>query len=364
MRGTLAHSLRIQAKRGAGGSPIQVARRLCRALVFLLLGTALAMETLAQNDSGADLRYRLRTGVELVLVPVTVKDAQGHLVTDLGRDDFQLFEEGQEQPIRYFSVDPFPLSVVILVDVGLSPPTQAAVRTMLPVLPSVFGPADEFAFYVFDTYPRQVLDFTDDAERLREALREVGKGSGAAAVGVTGGPLTAGPRINTVPVGPGVPSTLPRSSASVKSIHDALFAAGLALRDQEPGRRRVIFIISDGSNSRLNTHSLEETRDLLLTEDVSVYALGAGEARFALGQTPLAEYARATGGDYYEGIKEETLARAWARIAEQARNQYTLVYAAPPAGGSREYRRIEVRVRRPGVTLLSRKGYFASAPLR
>lgn len=329
------------------------------ALIILLIPSGKGR---GQNDPGAEVRFRLRTSVELVLVPVTAKDENGELVTDLTREEFQLFENGVEQPIRYFSVDPFPLSAVILVDAGLSQSAREGVHRTLPVLAHVFAPTDEFALYVFDTYPRQALDFTRDPEELRLALQSLAASPPVSSRGSTGGPMTAGPRVNTVPVGPGVPSTLPQASKPVKSIHDALFAAGIALRKRERGRRRVIFIISDGVNSRLNVHSFEETRDLLLAEQASVYAVGVGNARFALGTTVLSDYARATGGDFYAPVKESGLARAYARVAEQARYQYTLVYEAQPATGSREYRRIEVRVRRPGVTLLARDGYFAGIP--
>lgn len=355
----------IEAKGATGGKAIRVRPQLCLVLAALLPATFLAPGARAQSDSGDDLRFRLRTSVELVLVPVTVKDGRGELVTGLEREEFRLFEDGREQPIRYFSLDPFPLSAVILVDSGLSPGAQAAVRATLPVLPSAFGPADEFALYVFDTYPRQVLGFTGEADKLRQALQGLAvEESPPTRTGVTGGPLSAGPRINTVPVGPGVGPTQPQAPKSVKSIDDALFEAGMALRGREPGRRRVIFIISDGRNSRLNTHSFDETRNLLLGEEVSVYAIGVDNARFALGRTVLSRYARATGGDAYTPMTEAGLANAYARIAEQARNQYTLVYAARPAPGGREYRRIEVRVRRPGLTLLARDGYFAGLPNR
>lgn len=323
---------------------------------------ALATPARAQSDPGEEVRYRLRTAVDLVLVPVTVKDGNGTLITDLKREDFQLLENGQEQPIRYFSVDPFPLSVVILVDEVLSQSAQDTVRKTLPVLLSAFGPQDEFAVFAFDTYPRQELEFTNDPEQLRQALKRVLRDTPPPPVGVTGGPMSSGPRINTVPIGPGVNPTLPQAVQPMKSIHDALFAAGMALRGREAGRRRVIFILSDGINSRLNLHSYEETRDLLLAQGISVYALGVDNARFALGTTVLSDYARATGGDSFSPKTQDGLARALSRVSEQARYQYTLVYTARSAPGGREYRRIEVKVRRQGVRLLARDGYFAGIP--
>ncbi|MCI0403685.1 MAG: VWA domain-containing protein [Acidobacteria bacterium] len=319
-------------------------------------------------DSGEEVRYHLRTRIDLVVVPVTVKDASGELVSDLKREDFQLTENGLVQPIRYFSVDPFPLSAVVLVDEALSASGQSAVREVMPVLATAFGPQDEVALFAFDTYPRQELEFTQDTEQLRQALPRVLKEqTPPAATGLGGGPMASsgqsGPRINQAPPGPGVPILTPKAATPQKCLHDALFAAGMALRGRERGRRRVVFIVSDGLNSRLNLHKYDETRDLLLGEGVSVYAIGVDNARFAMGTTGLSDYAGATGGDVLTPKTTEALAAALGRVTEQARYQYTLAYEPPPAPGAREYRRIEVTVRRSGVKLLAPEGYFAGLPV-
>ena len=340
---------------------------LAAAWLALACSASLALSAQAPADSGEEVRYHLRTRIDLVVVPVTVKDARGELVTDLRREDFQLTENGLVQPIRYFSVDPFPLSAVVLVDEALSASGQKAVREVLPVLASAFGPQDEVALFAFDTYPRQELDFTQETEQLSQALPRVLKEETPPAVtGVGGGPMSSGqegPRINTAPVGPGIPSTTPKSATPQKCQHDALFAAGMALRGRERGRRRVVFIISDGLNSKLNVHKYEETRDLLLAEGVSVYAVAVDNARFALGTTGLSDYAHATGGDVLTPMNTEALAAALGRVTEQARYQYTLAYVRPPAPGPREYRRIEVQVRRSALSVLAPEGYFVGLPL-
>lgn len=318
-----------------------------------------------QGDSGADIRYRLRTTVELVMVPVTVKDRNGSLVTDLGREDFTLLENGEPQAIRYFSTDPFPLSAVILVDRALDRDAREAMERTLPVLASSLAPGDEVAVMAFDAYPRTVLSFTSDPEALRQTLAHLELTAGDPApppASMATGPMSAGPRINAVPVGPGAPNSTASSPRTAKCLHDALYAAGTALREREAGRRRVVFLISDGRNSRLNLHTSEETLALLLSEDVSVYALGVGEARYPRGSSLLADYARATGGDVYAPGSLSSLEQSQKRVAEQARYQYTLVYAARPAPGSREFRRIEVKVRRAGVRVQARQGYYAGLP--
>lgn len=364
-----ATMLTVRNQNRRTGRAEQLRRQLSLLLLFpaVLIGLTVA-DLNAQGDPGADIRFRLRTNVELVLVPVTVKDSAGKLVTGLERADFRLWENGDEQQIRYFSIDPFPLSAVILLDRGLRPPFEDSLEDTLAVLSHAFAPDDEFAFYVFDAYPREVLNFTRDPAELRQAIHRVfqqAKESNTPppARDAPGGPFTSGPRINTVPVGPAPPPTTAGDSArAVKCIHDALFEAGLALRTRERGRRRVIFILSDGTNSRLNVHGFDETRDLLLAEEVSVYALGVGNARFALGTTVLSDYASATGGDFYAPRDRDGLARAFLRVTEQARHQYTLVYAARPAPAGREYRQIKVKVERAGVKVRARQGYFAGVP--
>ena len=69
-----------------------------------------------------DTRGKIISRVSLVIVPVTVKDSNGELVTDLQQNDFRIFEDGIEQPISLFSVEAFPLSAAILIDDDLRIP--------------------------------------------------------------------------------------------------------------------------------------------------------------------------------------------------------------------------------------------------
>ncbi len=82
---------------------------------------------LQQDDPHA----RIRTTVELVVVPVTVKDSSGKLVLDLHQNEFRVLEDGIEQQITLFSVDPFPLSAVVLLDNNLKLKTSEQVESSL-----------------------------------------------------------------------------------------------------------------------------------------------------------------------------------------------------------------------------------------
>lgn len=330
-------------------------------LASLLLGLLAVSVASAQEPASEDPRYRIRTTVDLVVVPVSVKDSDGRLVQDLKRDDFRVLDDGEEQKITLFSIDPFPLSALILVDSGLSANAMDQVKRTLPALTGAFGPFDEFSLYTFDSVAIKALDWTSDIEALNKTVERLQAKVPSIDRAAAGGPMTSGPRINSVPVGPPIGTTQRRSPKPIKAIDDALFTAALELRQRERGRRKIVFIVSDGLNSRSNLNSYDDTVKLLLGNDVSVYAIGVGEAAwFNRLSNMLAKYATVTGGDVVYAVKKQSLEPLYARMAAQARNQYTLGYVPKTAAKLGDYRRIEVRIRRPGLTVLARDGYYPS----
>ena len=86
--------------------------------------------------------------------------------------------------------------------------------------------------------------------------------------------------------------------------------------------------------------------------------MGVGAAVFNRKFERLAKYAKDSGGDVYYGLKSRDMEELYSRVTEEARNQYTLVYSPAGTDRSAEYHSIEVRVRREGLTLLTRQGYY------
>src|SRR5262249_45113098 len=173
------------------------------------------------------------------------------------------------------------------------------------------------------------------------------------------GPMTAGPRINAAPA-PGAPGPAQTRLAQrdAKNIDDAVFAAAQLLRDRERGRRKIIYLVSDGHNSRSNSVSFTDAIRLLLSADISVYAIGVGDAVLNRGTGVLSKYAHSTGGDVFYAANRGELEGLFSRVAEQARNQYTLAYVPQNTDRTLEYHSIEVRAKRPNLTLLARDGYY------
>jgi VWFA-related protein len=305
-----------------------------------------------------DPRTRIRTTVEMVVVPVTVKDRQGRLVADVRQEEFRLLEDSVEQKIAVFAFDPFPLSAVVLLDNALKKQNAEQVLSSLRAIAGGFSEFDEVAICRFDTIFEPGGDFTTDNDKLLTQLKRLdldqtfpGQGSG---------PMTSGPRINGGASTPGAPSSaqIRLGGRETKNINDAVYAAGQLLRGRERGRRKIIYLISDGHNSRNNTYSFDDTIKLLLSADISVYAIGVGDAALDRGIGVLSRFAHATGGDVFYAAKRAELESLYARVSEQARNQYTLAYVPEKTDRKLEYHTIEVRVRRPGLVLLARDGYY------
>ena len=326
-----------------------------------------APDSRAPDNQSQDPRARIVGRVSLVLVPVTVKNSAGELVTDLQQSDFRVLEDGVEQPLEVFSVEAFPLSAAILIDDDLKRSTAEKVQKTLETLAGAFSASDEVSLWRFDEVPEQISeDFIADNDTLLTQLKRIDLSTSFPGIGSY--TMTNGPRVNTAaPPGPAKIPAEANGHPNTKHVTDAIFAAADQLKDRPRERRKIVFVISDGQNVKNNTHKYEETLQLLLSNDISVYAVGVGEANLNrgitfLGNNILSKYAHATGGDiFYGGISRENLEELYARVSEQARNQYTIAYSGAHTDHSKLYHSIEVRVKRPGLSLLTRDGYYLSA---
>ena len=308
------------------------------------------------QEQSSDPRARIRSTVELVVVPVTVKDSKGNLVGDLRRDEFRVFEDGVEQQVSLFSTDAFPLSSVVLLDDDLKPKAAGQLQKSLIAIAGAFSESDEVALARFASFFTPVMEFTQDNDRLMAELKRLVSGDESFPDPESTAPH---PTAGDQPI-PGAPTTAqePVADKSTEHLDDALHAAAEVLRGRDRERRKVIILVSDGVDARNNTYDYEQTLALLLSSDVSVYAIGTDAALLRRGASPLSRYARATGGDTYFVNNAPALSRAFAQVAEEARHQYTLAYVPAGTDRAQNYHSIEVRVRRPGLDVLSRDGYY------
>ncbi|HKW18816.1 MAG TPA: VWA domain-containing protein [Terriglobales bacterium] len=338
--------------------------------------------TAASNDD-QDQFFKIRSNVNQVIVPVTVKDESGHLVNDLMPTDFAVRENGKKQPLNFFTKDPFALSAAVIFDLGMKDVDVQKVNHTFSALEGVFSPFDEVSIYSYSNAVSQLSSWTAAGQRLSDALTQL-----ASATGTHNGPPVVdgpfgpqGPVINNVPVQANTPVVnTPAQESHV--LNDAVLRAALDLSKRDPARRKVIFIISDGREYRSNA-SYRDVLKVLLSNNIMVYAIGVGGSaipgynkierlhlpRFGYSDI-LPKYASATGGEVLNELTRTGLEDAYSQLLGDARNQYTLGYIThEPLVG--QHNDIEVLVDRPScrrssvrpcVDVTAKEGYYAMPP--
>ena len=189
---------------------------------------------------------------------------------------------------------------------------------------------------------------------------------------VLGGPLgPGGPTVNGAPVGGPIiqPVNTPPREAHV--LNDAILRAALDLSKREKTHRKVIFVVSDGRELG-STASYREVLKLLQTRDIQVKAVVVDSGALPVFRQVekwhlpkqgysdiLPKYVSATGGGQDDPeLSRNGIEDAYMRIANEARNQYTLGYSPTAVTGSSAYRNVEVKVDKKGLTIYARDGYY------
>ena len=300
-------------------------------LTLLVLPVILA-STLLVASSSEQRRLRttddiFRTGIDVVQMSATVVDADGRLVGDLQREDFEVFEDGERQTVTHFTRDRVPLSVGVVLDVSQSMYGQRIDDARLALdrfLADLLDPEDEVFVIVFNHAPRVEVGWTLGPRQLRNRLDDIRPYGGT-------------------------------------SIYDAMMEA-LPLFDVRHHQRAAVVLISDGSDT--GSHAdVRDVRRLLRRSDAFVYAIAidAPDTRpinDRVNPYALREMTTESGG-YTEVVHDSPeLGPATGRIAEEINHQYTLSYVSSrPADGS--YRSIRVRIAAQDYRVRTRRGYVA-----
>ncbi len=293
----------------------------------------------------------IRREVTLVDVLFTVFDRRLKFVTDLQKENFSVFENGQPQDIRFFSRQTdLPLRVGMLLDTSnsirdrLKFEQEAAIDFLFSV---IRRHRDQAFLMTFDNEPSFIQDYTDDLGALRDAILRQRAGGGTA-------------------------------------LYDAIYAA-CRERLSHPPRpagdtpdvvRRVLVVISDGDDN-LSSHSRGEAIEMAQRTAVVIYAIStstqwvsATEERDPIkradrkyhkeeGDKVLQQFADETGGRAYFPYRIDDLAQSFQDIGDELRSQYSLAYVPANKIADGKYRGIRIAVDRKGLLVRSRKGYYA-----
>jgi Ca-activated chloride channel homolog len=292
-----------------------------------------------------------------VLLPVTVRDASGRLVSDLRREDFRVFEDGREQPLSELALRRVPVDVALLVDSSSSVAASFEdFRRAAEEFAARLDAEDRISLIKFDDRIELLLDWTRSRLQLRRALQRL-------------------------------------STGVFTRFNDALL---LAAREQfkRGQRRHALVVLSDGIDSGRGKATLEAALRTLLEAQVAVYVISNTEIERARKQAELdnllagpdssvrfnelrigdlregvrvldasernlSQLTAATGGRLYKPQSFDSLERVYGEIAEELRSQYALYYTPTDAARDGRFRRVKVEVPGRPLQVNTRVGYFA-----
>lgn len=393
---------------------------------LLLIITLVAWPATFHGAAAQEPPQTFRSGIELVEVPVLVRDRDGRLVRDLTQDDFQVLEDGAPQALAFFERVDIPvvpreaspvmsiprdvatndvpadsrLFVLLLDSLHVAPVRTGLVRKYArEFIERHIGASDLVAVISPGALPEATQDFTTDKARLLAAIeRFSGSKLRSAATEIEEERRMAG-ALGTA-MHEGRDPSDPERADRVGSLASTLDALARHLSTVER-RRKTLLFFSEGIDYNIGDFggftqgkqryatevvaAMEKGIAALVRASVALYAIDPrglslggpdasdlpihGErpdanlstpnryAEFAESIRSLRHFAETTGG--FAAVNTNEFGSAFDRIVEEASSYYVLGYAPGKPARGRDVRRIEVRVSRPGVTVVARKVYTA-----
>jgi Ca-activated chloride channel family protein len=339
--------------------------------VFVLLtvgiGTVLAASGQSQNAPAPKLPPQqdeqeidpddvISVSTTEVLLPVTVRDHSGRLVTDLTRKDFRVFENGIEQTLSDLSLRQVPVDVVLMIDASSSAADN---------LDDFRGAAEGFAAHLdaddrisliqFDDRVALLQDWTRSMSQLQRALKRIAPGMftrfhDAVLLASRDQSARQTARHAVIVLTDGIDS-------GRGSTFDAALRA--ALRSQT-----AIYVVS---NTQIERAAKQQELSLLLASTEAVRRfnqlriddLRLGLAALDVSEQNLEQLTAATGGRLYKPASFRDLEKTYAEVADELRHQYALYYAPLNAKKDGQFRRVRVETSNPTHQVTARIGYFS-----
>jgi Ca-activated chloride channel family protein len=290
---------------------------------------------LTAGSAVAEAQTKFRSSVDLVALSVVATDGQGRLVSGLTADDFRVLEDGVPQLISFFATRPMPIDLAILLDTSASMSDKiSTVQAAAVGFIAAIRPGDRVTVVDIKDKIRVIHPLSEDVAGARAAIQ----------------------------------STIPKGNTS---LYNGLYMTLKELMKQRgPAgeiRRQAIVVLSDGDDTT-SLVSYDDVNELAKQSGVAIYTITLrsalarntfarqtavnSEAEFAMKELSMITGARA----FFPAAITE-LAGVYGVIAEELAGQYSLGYS--PANPHREnvFRRIDVRIERPGIRARTRTGY-------
>ena len=274
-----------------------------------------------------------RSGVEMVSLTVTVTDPRGGYVTELGADDFQVFEDGVPQSVAFFTSDRIPVDLSIVLDLSGSMTAHTGlIREAANQLVSMLRKGDRAGLAAVRTYTSVLQPLTTDHREVSDALQQL-------------------------------------SAWGATALYDGIY---IALRDLQRHRKasevrkQVIVLLSDGVDTRSHV-GFDDITKLSAQLGAAIYVIAAPLVEFGhredadrmrRARFDLSQLGRDSGGRVFNPAKLEELPAVCAAIAHEMANQYEIAYVPQRHSKTRGFRQVSVRVE--NAVARTRAGYVAS----
>jgi Ca-activated chloride channel homolog len=295
-----------------------------RILATIIVATLVMVSARAQEPQDPQSKFKVSTNQ--VALYVTVTDTTKRLVPDLVEDDFEVYDNGKLQTVTAFDNKPLPITVVVMLDtsgsmtLALDLVKSAAEQFLIRMMPEDQGMVGSFN----DKIQFLPEGFTNNRDELIRSLKDLDFGY----------PTRLYDAVN-------------QSMAQLKGI---------------PGRR-VVLVFTDGDDNASKFGSGDVT-DRGRSEDVMVYSIGL-ENKYFNGQSwtisspdrGLKRLSEETGGGFFLLKKTDELSTTFTRVAQELHSQYVLGFSPQTLDG--KIHKLEVRLKKPGMTARARKSYVA-----
>jgi Ca-activated chloride channel family protein len=300
------------------------------------------------------LQHSIRSRVNEVTAPVTVRDPKGEMVFDLKQDNFRVYDNGAEQKIDHFDVGGDPLSIVLVIESSshIEPMFPSIKHAGIVFTETVMALTSEAAVISYDSTVDLHQKFTTDPDSVQYAVEHL-------------------------PLG-----------VSDAHLYDAM-AKGIAMLDERPAVRRRIMVVVGESQDTGSENRLGEVLRQAQLANVTIYSIGLSTAMADLRKKPdhvneypdllalavwlvktgknaltmnsLAVASEATGGLHVATIKDRSIEKAIDEIGGELHAQYTIGYR-PHQEDPEGYHEIKVVVDRANVSVRTRPGYYVAPP--
>jgi VWFA-related protein len=337
----------------------------------------------AQQPASDQPVTTLKIQAREVVLPVTVRDKKGALVTSLKVGDFALTEDGRPQTIKSFTRESnLPFQLGLLVDTSrslsgaLDNERKAAgkfVDAMLPADPKSGAQKDQAFLIHFDREVELLQDFTNSRDKLHHELDEMGPSR--AAQNSSQGPETTGDSS-------GSSGQQQRNRSGGTQLYDAIYLASDELMKPKDGRKALV-VFSDGVD-RGSKETLNDAVDAADKANLAVYTIyfkgeqersansgfpggmgggrrgGGGQSEPGVdGKKIMEKIATRTGGRYFEAKKKDNLEEIYGQIAEELRGQYLLTYTPDVVDKEGGFHKIALKANKDDLQVVTREGYYA-----